>query len=269
LIGVMLAASLVIAGCAAPVPEGTVVADQEAFSEVTVGNVTVNYTAFHSPANDTAGGVPGTVGGATGQDVECAGDDAPAGDEYKCTHPSTAVMVGFPGLPEPGTSTYSAWFVGPEGELEIGPLVFNEHGMHESPPQPTWGVNVTFQGENLDGMYESIEVRLGSQPVVRAPASAGTNAFAIVPELASVTATLSWVGMELTASVDGLPEGAEATAWLVVMDPIQGELVHETEFPVGNGTATATAPRPIAEYAEFHVHLGDSKINLATTALGG
>jgi hypothetical protein len=141
--------------------------------------------------------------------------------------------------------------------------------MHESPPQPTWGVNVTFQGENLDGMYESIEVRLGSQPVVRAPASAGTNAFAIVPELASVTATLSWVGMELTASVDGLPEGAEATAWLVVMDPIQGELVHETEFPVGNGTATATAPRPIAEYAEFHVHLGDSKINLATTALGG
>lgn len=269
--GLALAAVLLIAGCAAPVPEGTIVADQEAFASETAGEANVTYTEFRSPANDTAGGAPGTIDEATGQDVQCAGDEpagsAPGSEEYQCTYPSTAVMVGFTSLPDPGTSTYSAWFVGPEEELEIGALEFNEHGQHADPPEPTYGVNVTFEGENHEGKYEAIELRLGAVALARASASGGTNAFTILPELLSVNATLSWVGMEMTVSVEGLPEGAEATGWLVAMDPVQEELVHETSIPLGNGTTTATAPKPLAEYAEFHVHLGDSKVNLATTKI--
>lgn len=264
LLGILLVGSL-LAGCADEVPPVTIDADQEGVTAATSGNVAIVYQDAHSPANESTMGATGTVDETTDQDTSCAADEDPTGSsaEYQCTPAATVVNVSFESLPLPGTSAYKAFLVGNEGELELGDLAFNEHAEHMGGPM--FAVNATLP-ENVNGMYDRVEVRLGSLVLAWAPATGGTNPFTVNPAVLAVSVSISYQGTQLTVNAENLPEGADPVGWLVEVD-MDGEKVHAVQFPINGNATQFTAERPITEFAEFHVHVGDSKINMAIATL--
>jgi hypothetical protein len=62
--------------------------------------------------------------------------------------------------------------------------------------------------------------------------------------------------------IQGLPETGTFHGYLYRADGT-GALQQVQQFPnLTNGQQTLTAPQPIPDYEEFHIHLGDSRINV-------
>ena len=96
----------------------------------------------------------------------------------------------------------------------------------------------------------------------------GTNAFAVAEALTGVSATGTYKGKVLTVTVDGLPEGGSYNGRLYFMDEESGLLTPGDYFPVTAGQPTEfEAPLDIADYSEFHVHVGTSSVNLYKATL--
>ncbi len=263
LVGILLVGT-VFAGCAEELPEVNVDADREGVTDATVGSAAIQYQDAHSPSNESTMGTTGTIDETTGQDTSCAGDEA-GSEEVQCTPASTSVHLTFDSLPLPGDSPYKAFLVANGSELELGDLVYNEHAMHEGEGGFLFSLNVTLE-ENVEGMYDTVEIRYGSFVLATASAAGGANAFAVAPAVLEVDVSATYVGNVITVNADNLPEGAEPTGWLVELDP-DGEKLHAVDFPLSGNQTEFTAERPIADFVEFHVHVADSKINLAIATL--
>lgn len=252
------------AGCVEEASEVTVDADREGVTAATLGAAAIQYQDAHSPANESTMGATGTVDETTGQETSCAGDET-GSEEVECTPAATKVNLTFETLPLPGASPYKAFFVANGSELELGDLVYNEHAMHEGEGGFLFSLHVTLD-ENVQGQYDAIEIRYGAFVLATAAAAGGTNDFVVVPSVLAVDVSASYAANVITVNAQGLPEGAEPTGWLVEQDA-DGELVHTVDFPLSGNVSEFTAERPIAAYAEFHVHVADSKINLAIASL--
>lgn len=263
LVGILLVGTL-LAGCAEEVPEVTADADREGVTGATAGSAAVQYQQAHSPANESTMGATGTIDETTGQDTSCAGDET-GGEEVQCTPESTQINLTFDSLPLPGDAPYKAFLVANGSELELGDLVYNEHAMHEGEGGFLFSLNVTLE-QNVEGQYDAIEVRYGAFVLATAPATGGSNPFAVAPGVLDVQVSATYHGSVITVNAEDLPEGADATGWLVETDP-DGELLHAIDFPLSGNMTEYDAERPIADFVEFHVHVADSKINLAIASL--
>jgi hypothetical protein len=177
----------------------------------------------------------------------------------QCVEASSTFTVHFMALPTP-EGTYEVVLVNATGEVPLGALVADANNMYE--------LNKTVEGEDYEGDFERLELRMGGLVLATAATAEGAQAFSLASELAAVTATGSYRGKVLNVTLSGLPSNASYSGYLYTMDPESGLLTRGDPFPVSNGANEYTAELDIEEYVEFHVHVGSSMVNLVKMNIG-
>jgi hypothetical protein len=240
LVVLALLAVTALAGCSKAPPSGELATG--ASGVMIDGNGVAAYTAAQSPAQ-----VP-----VVGQDVCSPLPQSPP--ETQCVPASSSFTIHFMALPDPSGGTYEVVLANASGILPVGALVMDANNM--------WEVNKTFDGEDYTGSFDRMELRLGEVVLATAPAAAGTNTFALDAGLSGISATGSYSGKVLNVTASGLPMNGTYTGYLYTLDEESGLLTRNEPFPIQEGANEYTAPQDIASYAEFHIHLGSSMVNL-------
>ena len=175
----------------------------------------------------------------------------------ECVEASSNYRIHFMSLPEPTGDGYQVFRVGGaigEGK-SLTVLQPGANGM--------WEANVTVE-ENHDGTFDHFELRLGTSfTVAKAASASGSQAFVAEPALTAVTVTGSYKGSKLTLNVQGLPEGLKPEpVGRFYLRTADGNLSAPQEsFPVINGEQEyVSKDMDIGDYAEFHIHVGESKV---------
>jgi hypothetical protein len=233
----------ILAGCSSAPPSGDLVSGSAGLA--VDGNVAIDYTQASYPA----GQVP-QVGNQL-----CPPPEAPV---PQCVPAASSFGVHFMALPTPDSNGYHAFLVGSAGERDLGALVMDEGNMYEL------AVNYT---EDLTDQYQSVELRMGTFVFATASAAEGTQAFALAGGLTAVSATGSYRGKVLNVTVSGLPEGASYNGHLYTLDEESGLLTRGPPFPIRNGANEHEAELDIEDYAEFHIHVGTSSVNLVKSTI--
>jgi hypothetical protein len=225
------------AGCADPVPMGGMT--NQNFAPSVDGNATMDFHAF-SGANP-AGGLPG-VGG----QLQCAQPENPVVGQCVPAYTNVTVTVLAPRAVD---GTYEAHFVNATGSLLVVQLMEG----------PSMGAMATYTGahnftEDHTGRFTALELRLGNFVLASAPAQQGVQ----------TVQDVAWTGRTLNATVSGLPANTTYQGNLYLANEDGSVQAEPTEtFPVTNGPFSFTSTqRDIGAYAEFHIHVGHSKINL-------
>jgi hypothetical protein len=243
-----------LAGCSKAPPSGTLAVGEPALT--LDGTSDLKYTAFSSGGNPT--GVIPTAGNTT----QCAQDQSPTpppgGLVTKCTQASTVVHAHFMALPAPGTEVYELFLA--QGttatkEMDVGQVVVDTNNM--------WDLNKTYP-QDLEKHFQSVELRLGPFVVAVAPAAqSGSEKFAVPKDLAAIEAKGTYKGKVLSVDVSGLPGNGTFVGRLYTQDAKTCLLSVKETFPLHNGANSFTATSlNIAQYAQFHIHVNDSLINL-------
>lgn len=230
-----------LAGCSKAPPSGTLTGGASGVS--IDGAADTNYQEAVYPA----GAVP-QVG-----TMLCGPAGAPP--ETQCVPASSSFHVHFMTLPTP-EGTYDVVLAGGAGgERNIGSLTMDTGSM--------WDLNATLANEDLDGQFQRIEVRMGDFVLAEAPATEGSQTpFVPGPGVGSVAATGTYKGKVLNVTVSGLPENGTYVGRLYTNDTQSGLLTVAETFPLHNGANEFTAKVNVADYAEFHIHVGASLVNL-------
>lgn len=172
----------------------------------------------------------------------------------QCVPASSSFHVHFMALPTP-EGTYDVVLAGGAGgERNLGSLAQDTGSM--------WDFNLTLPDEDLSGQFERVEVRMGDFVLATASATEGAQAFALAAGLEAVSAAGTYRGKVLNVTVSGLPANGTFMGRLYLNDTQSGLLTAAETFPVRNGANEFTAERNVADYAEFHVHVGSSLVNL-------
>lgn len=170
-----------------------------------------------------------------------------------CVDPMSHYKFHFMSLPDPSGDGYSIFQVGGTiGEKSLVNLIRGDGDM--------WEAEST-EDEDQSAMFESFELRLGTNFVVAtASSAAGSQAFVANPVLAGVTVTASYKGKTIDVDVQGLPEGGEFVGRLYKAGT-SGNLTAVESFPIVAGAQSYTSKEAnIGSYDEFHIHVGSSKI---------
>lgn len=248
-------AAVAMAGCSDAPPSGTVSFERNGLTGS--GDATFEYTPPGNPfdaipVQEVADALC-TVNAVTGPINDGIEDQGQGRPLPECTAPHTEISVHAMDLPEPSSDGYHAFLVGGNGEVDLGALAMDDQGM--------WTLEVANE-ENLEGMYNATEIRMGTARVLTAGTSSGGNQFAFHNSVTATSFDGTWEDKTLTVSVSGLPAVA-VEGWLVSEDPETGELVHDVSFPIsGDGSVTYTAAESLDHWAEFHVHVAGSKVNV-------
>ena len=249
LLSLLIAAAL--AGCSKGPPAGALAAGDPALT--VDGTSDLHFQAFSSGGNPT--GVIPTAGNTT----QCAQDQLPMQPPgmSKCTPAMSTVHVHFMALPQPEAAGYKVVLTGgttAEKEREVGELAPGEGAM--------WDLNKTYS-EDLAKHFTTIVVKAGDFVVAQSPASqSGKEAFAVPKDYGAITAKGTYKGKALSVDVSGLPGNGTFMGRLYTQDPKTCITSMAESFPVKNGANTFTAKVNIASYAQFHIHVGASLINL-------
>jgi hypothetical protein len=236
---VVLAATL--AGCSKAPPSGTLASGAPGLS--VSGTADIQYQEKVRPA----GQVP------TAGDALCPPPQSPSGVP-QCVDPSSSFHVHFMALPTP-EGTYDVVLAGGSGgERNLGSLAVDTGSM--------WDFNTTIAGEDLDGQFERVEVRMGDFVMATSPSAEGSQAFSLPAGLGTITAAGTYKGKVLNVTVSGLPANGTYVGRLYTNDTQSGLLTVAETFPLHNGANEFTAKANVATYAEFHIHVGASLVNL-------
>lgn len=231
----------ILAGCSEAPPSGDLAGSTPALT--IDGQAVIDYQAAQYPLPSQ---VPPPVG------TQCPPPQSPP-PVPQCVPAASSLSVHAMALPQPDSSGYNAFLVGSAGERDLGALAADAMNM--------WSVAVNYT-EDLTGQYDTVELRMGAFVLATASAAEGTQAFALAEGLGGVSATGSYRGKVLNVTVSGLPEGGSYTGRLYTMDEESGLLTPGQFFPVTNGANEYEAELDVRDYAEFHVHVGTSGVNL-------
>ena len=147
---------------------------------------------------------------------------------------------------------------GGDVELEVGMVEPDEAGM--------WRAAKTFEGD-LKANYTMIQIRMGTFLLATASTAAGVQPFAVAEGLSMVSATGSYEGKLLNVTVSNLPANATYTGYLYTLDEESGLLTRGDPFAISNGANEYEAALNVADYAEFHIHVGTSMVNVYKTTV--
>lgn len=237
-----LVALAFLAGCSDAPPAGDLVAAGTTLPYE--GTATNAYQAASSP-DPTGNGL-------------CAPPAVPV-DELHCVDAKTTITVHLMELPEPDGNGYAVVLTGASGEKNLGNLVPATGGMYDF----SYEID-----EDYSTMYDTIQVRMGDFLYATAPAAEGAQVFSLAPGVNGVTATGSYDGKMLDVDVQGLPEGSSYTGRLYILGE-DGVLNNVATFDLAPGANHyEDEDRNIGDYAEFHIHVGNSKINLYKATIG-
>ena len=238
-----LLAAVAFAGCADDAPAGTFISSGHAL--IMDGSIDIDFQPFVDPLNN-----PDT-------NTQCAQDQIPAlPAEQRCTQPYSYFNAHFMSLSDPGMDGYTIVALGADGVQEIIKLT-EADGMY------TGENNFTF---DMAGLYSVLELRLGDFVLATAPATEGTQIFALADSAVRTQAEGTYAGMLLELTISGIPQNVTAMGWLVATGE-GGEITHDESFPVANGVVEHTAKINVGDYTAFHIHVGNSKVNIATAAI--
>lgn len=242
LLGISLL-TLALAGCADDPLTGTVSFRGSAIP--VNGQADFEYTEFegHTPNNEDEGELC-AIDAITGSD--------PTGTLPTCQEAGTEIRIMLHEASEPNSDGYTAYLVGGD-ERMLGSLTPDDTGMYI--------LEIGVESENLEGQYNSTEIRMGSLVIYSSATAEGTNAMELASAATGSSFTGEFTDTELTLEVTGLPEGASYEGWLVSEDEETGELIHAVSFPVTNGANTYTASQTLDNYVEVHIHAAGSKVN--------
>jgi hypothetical protein len=183
----------------------------------------------------------------------------PQADPYKCVPPSSNITGHIMGLPEPDGAGWALYGKGTGGERQLVALAADAQDMYNF----AYAVN----NEDISQKYQTLELRMGDFLYATAPMANGTQPFVLQP-ITGTMVTGTYKGKTFEFEVTGLPE-SNGTKYY-------GRLYHNVKGADGNVTLTVgqefeimAGPntfeddkRNIADYEEFHIHVGKSKINL-------
>jgi hypothetical protein len=245
LVVLALVAVTALAGCSKAPPSGELASGASAVA--IDGSATVVYVEEVRPAGSVP--VPGVP------DLACGPAGSP--QQVQCVDASSSFTIHFMALPTP-EGQYEVVLVNATGSVPLGALVADANNMYE--------LNTTI-AEDYTGRFDRLELRMGEFVLATATPAEGTNPFSPAPGLDAVSATGSYRGKVLNVTVSGLPANATYTGYLYTLDETSGLLTRNEPFPVQNGANEYTAPLNIKEYAEFHIHVGTSMVNVYKTTI--
>lgn len=252
-----------LAGCSDEPPSGSFSSTGNAV--VVDGNYTVEFQSFNNP-----------VTGTEGTQIECQQDQVVNADPTgmipveACTYPYTKAMGHIMELPEADSQGYAVYFVddsftNPAFELDM--LSANTMADWSFDNEADCDDQFTDDGCNLDGLYTHIEVRLVSQDLAVASAAlSASGTFEVAEVLRGVSFDATYSGSEITLTTTGIGNFT-VDGWLVSLDPETNEKVHEDRFTVTNGETVFDASNDISDYAEVHLHVAGTKINVAVATI--
>lgn len=168
---------------------------------------------------------------------------------------ASSQMVLSANLPSPAGASYNVYLVGGSaGERSVGDLADGGPG--------TYILDQTFP-EDLTGQHSQLEIRLKGYVVATAPATPGDQTFQLAP-ISGIKVDAPFEGGQLSLTISGLQENGTYKGRLYTKDPASGAVAPAEFFDVKNGATIYSAKegKAIADYAELHIHVGDSSLNL-------
>ena len=234
-----------LSGCSKAPPSGDLAAGTLGLA--IDGNANIAYVAKERPAN----AVPQL------EDALCPPAGSPS-QIPQCVDPSSTYTVHFMALPTP-EGQYEVVLANATGIVPVGALMADANNM--------WEVNATI-AEDYNGDFDRLELRMGDFVLATSPTAAGPNTFTIAEGLDAVSVTGSYEGKVLTLQVSNLPGNATYSGYLYTLDEESGLLTRGEPFAITNGANEHTAQLNIADYAEFHIHVGTSMVNLYKATIG-
>lgn len=206
------------------------------------GTATVDYTAASSPAQDPQGNplCPPTA-------------VPPTGPVTHCVEAATTIDGHFMSLPEPDGNGWAVYGMGPSAERQLVLLTPAAGGMYN--------FNYTAE-QDLSTTYTTIEARMGDFTYATAPATEGAQVWTIAP-IAGITVTGSFKGKTLDIDVSNIPGNGTKLLGRLYMLAEDGNMTPTAQFDILPGANHyEDEDNAIGKYAEFHIHVGNSKINL-------
>jgi hypothetical protein len=240
-----------VAGCSDGPPSGDLVAKP--------GAIDISGATSENTYTPRSGGQENPI---PGQDRVCPTD--PTGTVPPCVEASSNYKVHFMSLPEPDGNGYAVFQVGGEiGERQLVPLTPTPEGMYEA--------EFTRDGVDESAMFERLELRMGSFVVASASSAQGSQAFVADAAFGNVTVTGSFKGHTLSLDVKGLPGDGSKPQFVGRLYTLNqaGNLTVAESFNVVNGAQEyVSKDANVGDYAEFHIHVGTSKVYVYQATLG-
>jgi hypothetical protein len=248
----VLAALLLLPGCSQKEPTGTLVS--QGYSTPVAGTATLQYQAF--TGSNPSGGLPSPLNST----LECAQNSDPTNQipVPHCQYASTNVTLSFTALPMAAGGEYKVALVGANRTLDLGALAVSDNG--------TATVTKRYD-EDYTGQFDRVELTFNGFHYAQAPAQAGEQKFALVASVNQLTVTATYTGSALTGTVSGLEPNVTYRGRLYLPNA-NGELVSVEDFAITPDAAGAaklnyvSKTRQISEFKEFHIHVGDGKLNV-------
>ncbi len=252
---ILIAASLLaiaLAGCSDDPPAGELTGSSVAVP--VAGTVTLDEQTFNEPA-------PSQGDGATCQ----ARENDPALNQ-KCTYPYTKLHLHMMSLPDPQAGEYTAMLASSSGAtMDLG--AFDVNGT-----APNFMFDLNFDNEDdctgeyqdegcvLSATYDEIHVYLDELLVATAPLQNGAG-FVANPAFGGHAFVLTYEGKDATVELSG---NGNFTYELVLYTADETGATSAAEnYIVTVGSNEVTAELEFDQYAEAHIHVAGTKVNLA------
>ncbi|MES2154027.1 MAG: hypothetical protein V4510_02740 [bacterium] len=250
-----------LAGCGTKDPTGKL--ENANFATPLAASIDLFYQPFTNGGNPLP--TQGPVNATCLQNTPSAPAD-PSGSVHRCKGPYTTIKVSAENLPAPNGATYAVILVGPgRAPYNIGPL-------DASQPNATISINAT---ADLSGAFDHAELRLddflyGTAPVgsgkATAAGMAASGKFTLSAGVNALTVVGGFTGNSFDVTVAGLPAtNGTYTGMLYLPNPDGTVASTPTEmFPIRMDGVYHFEPKAhqISEYAQFHIHFEQSKLNL-------
>lgn len=253
--------TVVLAGCTDDQPTGEFSSGGAAIP-VTGAVVDLDTQQYATPAS------------AAPAEQQCLNDDV---NQTACTYPYTKLSVNFTALPDPDGGTYSLMFYnGATAAFEAIAPLDAVHLMGTS-----WMGSLEYDNEadcvGQQGVpgnelcdktinYDSVRVMLDDVAVAQAALNGGA-AFEVIPTLTSGSFSGSYNGKSFTVTTSLGDANLTYTAWLITSDDT-GAMTHAEDFTVSAAGETVYAAELNGnKYAEIHIHVAGTKLNVGIATL--
>jgi len=246
---------LLLAGCAAKPPTGEF--KPTTFAPAVSGSVVTVFQPFAgaNPASQAPPPANGPTQCAQNNATDPTGGQIPPGTlPAKCKGPYTTFALHADGLPMGSGSGYKLYAVGPGFEYEVCTVQIAD-------TKASCTANNT--KADMENQVKGVELRMDGFPFAMAKVP-GNQTLVVNPAIAALKVEGSYKGHDLMVTVTGLPANATYKGKLYVADAASptGFTAKET-FDLKEGmTMYTSAEHNIADFAQFHIHVGDSALNL-------
>lgn len=264
----MVAVSLfavALAGCTDPPPSGEVSGSSVAVPAD--GNADVDTQGFEAGVPDPSEGEnpaydPCPFAG------QAEGEEVDPFEEFRCQRPFTKIDVHMMSLPDPQSSTYEVFITDSKDEateMKLDDLAANGTGenlMYEMSYDNTDDCADATEDAGCDHSttHDTIEIRLGE--ILVATAALGGGSFEANEAFSGTSFVFDYEGDSGVLTLSGA--GGNITYEAVLYEATgEGETTAVETYPVSEGENEIQAENDIADYAEVHIHVEGTKINVA------